>query len=281
MIVRFPYHRIAILIGMTCLLVGCKGSTVARSTDEFPETTGFVQRQITVDGDIKTVWVFIPHNYRSNKLHPAILFLHGLFEQGNGEGGTNVLSAGLGPVIARNPAAWPFVTIFPQSDGTWEGEDRDRLAMAALEDATKHYMIDPARVTLAGLSYGGLGVWEIGSRHRDRFAALVPVSAFGAPELAPALANTPVWAFTSRDDIFVGSSNSVEMCQLIAAKGGRPRLTQFAGGSHDCWPQVVGQSDIITWMLQQRRNPLQAAASLGRPAGTGNTTGRLRAWTDQ
>jgi predicted peptidase len=190
------------------------------------------------------------------------------------------LGAGLGPVIARNPAAWPFITVFPQSDGTWEGEDRDRLAIAVLDDAIEHYMIDPGRVTLAGLSYGGLGVWEIGARHRDRFAALVPVSAFGAPELAPALAQLPVWAFASQDDIFVSPDNSIEMCRNIAARGGNPRLTQFAGGSHDCWPLVVGQSDIVAWMLQQRRNPLQAAASFDRPAGNG-TTGRLRAWTDR
>jgi predicted peptidase len=264
---------------LLALLTGCKGSTVARSTQEFPEQTGFVQRQIQVDGQTKSVWVFIPHNYTSHRLQPAILFLHGLFEQG--DGGTNVLSAGLGPVIARNPAGWPFITVFPQSDGTWEGPVRDRLAMAALDDAIDHYQIDPSRVILAGLSYGGLGVWEIGARHRDRFAALVPVSGFSAMDSVPSLAALPVWAFASKEDLFVKPSNSVEMCQAIAARGGQPRLTQFAGGQHDCWPQVVAQPDLIPWLLQQRRNPLQASLNAYDRTERSQTTGRLRMWTDQ
>jgi hypothetical protein len=54
-----------------------------------------------------------------------------------------VLAAGLAPVIAKNPSRWPFVTIFPQSTGSWKGPERDRLAMAALKDAEKEYAIDP------------------------------------------------------------------------------------------------------------------------------------------
>src|SRR3954453_6426071 len=111
------------------LAAGCSGAPVAASTKGFPEKTGFVQRSVVVDGVTTNVWVFVPPDYSPNKMYPAILFLHGLFEQGN-DGSDNVLSAGLGPIIARAPQRWPFITIMPQSNGTWRGLDRDRLAMA-------------------------------------------------------------------------------------------------------------------------------------------------------
>src|SRR5262245_39802752 len=88
----------AISLAFLALLTGCQGSMVAGSTAEFPEQTGFVQRKITVEGQEHTVWAFVPKNYRAGFRYPAVLFLHGLFEAGNG--GDNVLAAGLGPVIA-------------------------------------------------------------------------------------------------------------------------------------------------------------------------------------
>jgi hypothetical protein len=71
-----------ILLGMMLLSFGCQGGQkVAGSTKAFPEKTGFVERQIKVDGQTKTVWVFLPDDYTPKRLYPAILFLHGLFEK--------------------------------------------------------------------------------------------------------------------------------------------------------------------------------------------------------
>jgi len=259
------------------VLAGCQsGANVAQSTKEFPKKTGFIERHVVVDGFIRPVWVFLPPDYNPNKLYPAILFLHGLFEQGNG--GTNVLSAGLGPVIARNPGAWPFITIFPQSSGTWKGDDRERLAMAALKDAQNAYPIDPDRIILAGLSYGGLGVWEIGAKDRDRFAALVSVSGPATTQPSDQLTSVPVWAFASKQDPFVPSTNAEWMCQYIETHGGHARLTEFDGNQHDCWTMAVDQSDLVEWMLGQARNPLRLDASTG---GKYSGSGRLRSWENQ
>ena len=258
---------------------GChseSGATVAHSTHLFPQKTGFIERHVTVDGSARTVWVFLPPDYNPNRLYPAILFLHGLFEEGNG--GTNVLSAGLGPVIARNPSAWPFITIFPQSSGTWQGEDREKLAMAALKDAQKNYPIDPDRIILAGLSYGGLGVWEIGTKDRSHFAALVPVSGFATTQPSDRLASIPVWAFASKQDPFVTCDNSEKMCQFIDAHGGHAHLTEFDSDQHDCWLMAVDKSDVVNWMLNQARNPLRVDASTS--GGSRYQSGKLRSWSD-
>ena len=56
------------------------------------------------------------------------------------------------------------------------------------------------KTRLAGLSFGALGVWEIGAQHPDRFSALVPVASPGAKEVIDRLVLLPVWAFNFRGD---------------------------------------------------------------------------------
>ena len=252
----FPHCALFIsgMLILGALGTGCTGTYVANSTKEFPHRTGFFQTEVTVDSEPHAVWVFIPKNYQPNRRYPAILFLHGLFEAGHG--GDKVLSAGLGPVIAEDPNDWPFITIFPQSEGNWRGEDKDRLAMAALDFAEQHWAIDQDRVILAGLSYGGLGTWEIGARHPERFAALVPVSGHSAIDVVEQVVTLPVWAFCSKDDPWVKSENSELMCQEIDLHGGRAKLTEFPGSGHDAWAMAIDKSDLVQWMLIQKRQPM-------------------------
>jgi predicted peptidase len=269
------------LFGLVSAVMGCggNGKTVATSTEYFPQKTGFIERKINVDGQERTVWVFIPPDYHPNTLYPTVLFLHGLFEKGNG--GTNALGAGLGPVIAANPEGWPFITVFPQSDGDWQGDARDRLAIAALDDAEKNFAVDPDRVILAGLSYGGLGVWEIGSQHKDRFAALVPVSGFAAPQRVEGLVYMPVWAIAAHDDLFVSVQNSRDMCEAIKARGGHAKLTELQGDDHDCWARAIDETQVVAWMLAQKRDPLQSGSMQALDNRSRSGVGRLRAWNDR
>jgi predicted peptidase len=257
-----------VTVGWMIVLVmlggGCaSGAFIANSTEEFPRNTGFSERQLVVDGQPRTVWIFVPRNYRPDYQFPAILFLHGLFEAGNG--GNTALQAGLGPIIAEDPDNWPFITIFPQSPGNWKGDDRERLALAALDYAQSQWTIDPDRVVLAGLSYGALGVWEIGAKHPDRFAALVPVSGHRATEMVERLVYLPIWAFSAKDDAFVPATGSEEMCRAINQKGGWARLTEFTGGEHDCWDLAVHESNLVNWMLHQHRRAPFAVNPVPQP----------------
>lgn len=248
---------------------GCittRSSGVATSTAAFPKGTGFIRHSVTVDGKPHVVWLFVPRNYKPTKSYPAIVFLHGLFE--SGATGERCLSAGLGPVIAKSPQDWPFITIFPQSTGTWRGDMRDRLVMRALDDAQARWSIDRNRVILAGLSFGGLGTWEIGARHPERFAALVPISGIRAADQVSRLTGVPVWAFSYSNDIWVDSSNSEYMCEQIRRRGGKARITEFAGIGHDGWGRAIHDSDLVKWMLAQKRSapatPTAGTASLAQ-----------------
>jgi predicted peptidase len=237
------------LLSLACS-VGCRGTSVARSTAHYRPGTGFVHNTVDLGGQSHSMWVFLPKDYDPARRYPTILFLHGLFEAG--ADGSGALSGGLGPVIAQDPDAWPFIVLFPQSSGTWRGEARERLAMRSLDWAEQRYAIDRSRVILAGLSYGGLGTWQIGARHANRFAALVPIAAFRDMECADALREVPVWAFHTRHDPFVDSRGSHDMCAQIDQLGGQARYTAFDGVGHDCWDRAVAQTDLVGWMLRQR-----------------------------
>lgn len=230
---------------------GCTARSVVYSTADFPEGTGFVCRQISLEGQNHDLWMFIPRNYQSTQRWPAIVFLHGLFEAGSD--GAGALSAGLGPVIAKSPDDWPFIVLFPHSDGTWKGPERERQVLRSLDWAQENYSIDRDRVILAGLSYGGLGAWQIGARHADRFAAVVSVSGRRDLDSAAMLTGVPVWAFHSRGDPFVTYESSEQMCRTIIQHGGTARLTVFPAVDHDCWDRAVAQSELVNWMLSQRR----------------------------
>jgi predicted peptidase len=245
--------RNALVTTVTLMLLaslGCRGNAVAHSTSHFPPGRGFVEREVDVDGEVHPLWVFIPRSYDPARSYPTIVFLHGLFEAGSD--GTAALSAGLGPVIADDPDDWPFIVLFPQSSGTWKGPQRERLVMRSLEWAQHEYAIDRTRVILAGLSYGGLGTWQIGARHANRFAALVPVSGLRDLACADELRDVPVWAFHNVHDPFVDSQGSKAMCAQITELGGQARYTGFDRVGHDCWDRAVAQTDLVDWMLHQR-----------------------------
>ncbi len=244
---------------LNVLVCGCGSQPIQQSTSHFPAGTGFVRRQLTLEGRSQDLWLFIPLEYQASQRWPAIVFLHGLFEAG--DDGTRALEAGLAPVIAKSPDNWPFIVVFPQSDGTWKGPDRERLVMQSLELATREWNIDRDRVILAGLSYGGLGAWQIGARHPESFAAVVSVSGPRDLTSASALVHTPVWAFHSRGDPFVTYHASQRMCEEVSRLGGAPRLTLFPVMDHDCWDRAVTQTNLIDWMLQQRVTPHVTASA--------------------
>ena len=259
-------HRLAratlpllVLIGLLLVSAGCRGNGISKSTAKFPAGTGFIQHQVMIDGASRPVWVFIPKNYRPGERYPTIVFLHGLFEAGQNDEGA--LTAGLGPVIAKHPEAWQFITIFPQSTGTWRGDDRERFVMASLDSVEARYAVDPDRVTLAGLSYGGLGVWEIGAKHPERFSALVPVASPHANAVVERIAMLPIWAFNFRGDWVVPSYSTDQMCEQLTARGGKPKQTKFDGIGHDCWTKAVEESNVVAWMMEQRISARATTAS--------------------
>src|SRR6266446_7070642 len=191
--------------------------------------TGFLDRSIAVGGRSYHYQVYVPADYASKPSWPAILFLHGAGERG--DDGLLQTNVGLGPAIRQNPSRYPAIVVFPQvpRDSQWVGTPAD-MAVAALQQTTREFHVDPSRVYLTGLSMCGHGTWYVAYRHPELFAAMVPScgwvryfpqfpgsvpvvpgdSAAVMTSLVQHLGKVPIWIFHGEVDQVVNVNGSRE-----------------------------------------------------------------------
>lgn len=226
----------------------------------------FIRRQVSVRGTATAYRVHEPAGLSSRL--PLIVFLHGA-----GESGTDDLApttVGIGPAIRRDPSRFPALVVFPQaSRGYGWREFNLATAIAALDDAQRHYDIDDDRVYVTGISMGGYGTWLLALEQPQRFAAIAPVC--GGLDRMPAttllrsnatrlfssaaerLAHIPQWVFHGDADNVIPVEESREMVAALRAAGADVRYTEYAGVRHNSWDRAYAEPALMTWMLAQRR----------------------------
>ena len=202
--------------------------------------------------------LYLPPNYTPARPWPVILVLHGAGERGRDN--ERQLAVGLAPALSAHPERWPFVVVFPQKPSDEEEwEERENIALAALEDATKAFAIDTKRVALAGMSQGGHGTWFIGARHPDRWRCLVPVCGDGRPHcISGRVAALPVWAFHGlRDDVVdpIETQRTIALTREIRASRGldaeTARMTLFPEANHNAWDPAFAHDSLNVWLREQ------------------------------
>jgi dienelactone hydrolase len=144
----------------------------------------------------------------------------------------------------------------------WPELEADLLGI--LDDVLATRNGDPARVYLTGLSYGGFGTWYMGSKHPERFAAIVPIVGYGHPELMPAIAaaKLPVWCFAGGRDSSVRVKNFYAGLNRLESLGAPElRFTIEEDMGHDTWARVYAGRDVYDWLLAHAKAaPPQAPA---------------------
>jgi predicted peptidase len=206
--------------------------------------------------------LFLPADYQTNssKRWPLIFFLHGAGERGSDV--WKVAVHGPSKYILNHPE-FPFILVAPQcpTDGHWSN---DQL-LSLLDDVTKRYQADSARIYLTGLSMGGYGTWNLGTSFPEKFAAIVPIS--GGGEMiglllnksgghAAALKSLPVWAFHGGRDTTVPQAESERMVKAMKDLGDQEvELTIYPEAGHDAWTQTYNNPKLYEWLLQHRRGP--------------------------
>jgi len=131
--------------------------------------------------------IYLPEGYDPSRQYPLYVALHGGSSNGNLFLGVvlgnnmdweRYLEHLYDDFVPRWSPDWIVVapTGFGQIMWRWMGE-QDVLDVIA--DVQRHYSVDPDRVTLGGLSNGGVGAYAIGTRHSWRFAQVHAMA--GAP----------------------------------------------------------------------------------------------------
>lgn len=211
--------------------------------------------------------------------HPALVFLHGSGERGNGRDELAKVMRHGPPKLIRDgtwDASRPFIVLSPQLSSSRDRWPVDSLN-AFIDYALETYRIDPSRIYLTGLSLGGHGTWAYTVTHPDRVAAAVPVAGDGSiikeiGEAVCSLKRVPVWAFHGAEDSVVDPSGSIEtirqLRQCTPPPKPKPRLTIFSGVRHDSWSPTYNGSgrrnsqdsaydlydrNLYDWMLKYSR----------------------------
>lgn len=233
--------------------------------------TGFLDRTLRLGHRDYRYQLFRPRGALPELGWPIILFLHGAGERGRD--GLLPTQVGLGAAIRRHVDRFPGLVVFPQLAGGcgWSQPDAAELAIACLAQTQQDEIVDPARIYLTGISMGGTGVWYLGARHPDMFAALVPVcggvnypaAASGNPAAdenlaiyqtrAAALGQTPVWAFHGADDPIVAVDFTRQMVGALHNLGSPARYTEYQACGHDAWEPAYAEAELWRWLFGQCR----------------------------
>lgn len=197
--------------------------------------------------------LYLPHDYEKEpeKCWPAILFLHGIGERGDGNLET-LFTTGL-PRYLSGQEDFPFVVICPQCPLTTKWF-REAQGLSALVDAVlKEYRIDEDRFYLTGLSMGGYGTWMLAASYPEKFAAAAPICGGGLGSYGDYLKELPIWAFHGDADPLVPVEESIKMVNKINELGGHAKLTVYPGVEHDSWTRTYENPELYQWFLQHTR----------------------------
>ena len=242
--------------------------------------TGFLDRKVTLGSVGYRYQVYVPVDYTRGKLHPVILFLHGVGEAG--EDGLFQTQVGLGPAIRQTRERFPFIVVFPQArhNQFWVGE-MAALALKTLDRTVEEFNGDPRRLYVTGISLGGHGTWCVTARAPGKFAAIVPISGFvnvKRPDLpaereafvlkdipfanssdpyaavASQISKVPAWIFHGGADTVVPPDESRRMFQTLKASGFDVKYTEYDGVGHNSWDRAYAEPDLVPWLLSHRRS---------------------------
>jgi poly(3-hydroxybutyrate) depolymerase len=178
-------------------------AALERGTDPYAARTGPMRRAYVspLDGELAEFGLYVPPSYRpgTKRSWPLVVGLHGLngrpmamvrylfgFDDPKKENDWE--DRHVGPL----PPLDAFV-ITPHGHGNTMYRDQgEGDVMRVLDWALMNYPIDPDRVTITGMSMGGIGSAAIAFRHPDRFAAAEPLCGYHSYFVRRDIAGHPI-----------------------------------------------------------------------------------------
>lgn len=210
--------------------------------------------------------------------YPLVVFLHGASEKGTDNEAQ--LSIG-GRFFMRDSVRknYPAYVLFPQCgpEDAWAyfentldlttGYAKDWV-FPFRKEPTLHAMLvkklvdslvasgkaDPARIYIAGLSQGGMGVLDLLARYPETFAAGIAMCGAGDPATAKYIAGkSALWLFHGDKDPVVPTYFSQQYYRRLKKAGSVVRYTEYAGVEHNCWSKAFTEPDLLSWLFGQGR----------------------------
>ena len=193
------------------------------------DVTGrFQPRAVTITSDDRQSRQFhgrllTPAVIERGQTYPLVLYLHGASERGDDNRGTAQVPARVDG-RGRQPPSLSHLSLAPQCPADRlrvetvrafdPGAPREKprphmqVVIDMLDQVISEFPVDPTRLYLTGLSMGGYGSWDLGTRLAERWAAVAPICGGGDELYADRLAGVPVWAWHGDADDVVPVAKS-------------------------------------------------------------------------
>lgn len=235
-----------------------------------------------VDGKRAQIQIdfYVPASYDRETASPLLVLLHGAGGHGGGMLRSWMRFADEHGYLLLAPTD-------PNSDQGYAFTQRERdEALQALRWMRLHYNVDENRVHLHGVSRGGHLAWDLGVRHSDRFASLVP--AIGGPtwvvsqgrnnlRLVENLANTPIRQLQgSQDDPRLLRNLRLSFDRIRSAGNDDAMLIEFPELGHSFrtdtidWPEFFASHprnpwpESLTYRTARKENPRRSWLRIDR-----------------
>jgi len=204
----------------------------------------------TVGTDERCYVLYVPDGYSPDRAWPLIVFWHGKGESGwDGLAHTQV---GIGQALRDSLQLYPCLVLMPQLGWLGDFDTWNTQFDAAIADVQGRYAVDPGRMYMTGLSFGGKGTWQYVAKRPGRFAAAVPIAATSLEDIYdPALLELPIWTFHGSFDPVAPVRDVRRLVSRIDEAGGDIRYTEFPGATHFVWDFVYYDPAVIDWLLAQ------------------------------
>lgn len=139
-----------------------------------------------------------------------------------------------------------------------------KLLVGLIGELKQAYRIDEERVYLMGQSFGGYGTWDLITRHRELFAAAIPMCGAGCLERAEAIQDLPLLVLHGAADPTVPVSGSREMTEALR-KAGSNSVTylEYPGDDHYIQRRIFEQPELyLNWLFRQEKGSEPHAADI-------------------
>jgi predicted peptidase len=223
--------------------------------------------------------VLYPRHYKHQKKYPVITFLHGSGERGN----DNELQLVHGGSLFVNDtlrSKFKAIVIFPQlpADSVWEYHNYyadpsapsghgyafkfslrqtipSFLVKSLLDSLIRNKIADPRKMYIGGLSFGGMGTFDMIERFPDFFAAAFPICGGGDTSMAKYFAhNTSVWIFHGGADRVVDVKHSRNYYSALKKLNADVIYTEYPGVDHNSWDNAFAEKGLLPWIFSKKKD---------------------------
>lgn len=241
------------VLGLGVFMAGC---AAGQATLERQQVEAFTRESTWDVLDMRIDYLlYLPAGYddpgRAGQRWPLIVYMHGVGE--NGGDATRIANVPGLPQAIEQGLDIPAIVVSPHNTGKFNDLWHTDAMLALIESLEQQYRIDPNRVYLTGISLGGYTAWSMASVNPERYAAIVPVAAWGYPAEIGRMAGVSVWAFHGSNDIIVPARFHRSLVDAHQTAGGDARWTLLEGRGHDAGRDVYTDMAMYEWLLSQRR----------------------------